>query len=391
MLRTFAEISGLNIVIDPTIQGTVDVALRDVPWDQALDIILRANKLGYVVDGTIVRVAPLDGAGRRGSAAPQAGRGAGARRRAARADAVAQLRAGRGAARRCSRATVLSQRGIDPDRRAHQHAHHHATCPSGSTRAADAARRRSTGRSRRSRSKRASSRRRATSRARSACSGASAAARRRRSATRCRWRSRIRRRSAAAPARAQGPAADAARPVVNLGVDGRDAAPSAWRSARSTARQPRRRAVGARATGPGTHPLDAARLDAEQRRGRDHAGHPDSDSDRRQQHRDGDVQGRGADAAVTPQITAANTVIMRSSSRTRRPTSAARSTAFRRSTRSARITQVLVERRRDDGHRRHLRQPRAGERRTGRRAAPAAAARLAVQARRASPTRAASC
>ncbi len=59
VLRTFAEISGLNIVIDPTIQGTVDVALRDVPWDQALDIILRANKLGYVVDGTIVRVAPL--------------------------------------------------------------------------------------------------------------------------------------------------------------------------------------------------------------------------------------------------------------------------------------------------------------------------------------------
>jgi len=59
VLRTFAEISGLNIVIDPTIQGTVDVSLRDVPWDQALDIILRANKLGYVVDGTIVRVAPL--------------------------------------------------------------------------------------------------------------------------------------------------------------------------------------------------------------------------------------------------------------------------------------------------------------------------------------------
>ena len=59
VLRTFAEISGLNVVIDPTIQGTVDVALRDVPWDQALDIILRANKLGYVVDGTIVRVAPL--------------------------------------------------------------------------------------------------------------------------------------------------------------------------------------------------------------------------------------------------------------------------------------------------------------------------------------------
>src|SRR5213079_178994 len=56
---TFAEISGLNIVIDPAVQGTVDVALKDVPWDQALDIILRANKLGYSVDGTIVRIVRL--------------------------------------------------------------------------------------------------------------------------------------------------------------------------------------------------------------------------------------------------------------------------------------------------------------------------------------------
>ena len=60
VLRTFAEISGLNIVIDPAVQGSVDVSLRDVPWDQALDIILRANKLGYNIDGTIVRVAPLN-------------------------------------------------------------------------------------------------------------------------------------------------------------------------------------------------------------------------------------------------------------------------------------------------------------------------------------------
>jgi len=59
VLRTFAEISGLNVVIDPSVAGSVDVALRDVPWDQALDIILRANKLGYSIDGTIVRIAPL--------------------------------------------------------------------------------------------------------------------------------------------------------------------------------------------------------------------------------------------------------------------------------------------------------------------------------------------
>jgi type IV pilus secretin PilQ/predicted competence protein len=60
VLRSFADISGgLNIVLDPSIQGRVNVSLRDVPWDQALDIILKANKLGYSVDGTVVRIAPL--------------------------------------------------------------------------------------------------------------------------------------------------------------------------------------------------------------------------------------------------------------------------------------------------------------------------------------------
>jgi type IV pilus assembly protein PilQ len=59
VLRTFAEISGLNVVVDPSVRGTVDVTMRDVPWDQALDAILRANKLGFVVDGPVVRVAPL--------------------------------------------------------------------------------------------------------------------------------------------------------------------------------------------------------------------------------------------------------------------------------------------------------------------------------------------
>jgi type IV pilus assembly protein PilQ len=59
VLRTFADISGLNIVIDQSVQGAVDVSLHEVPWDQALDIILRDHKLGYSVEGTIVRVAPL--------------------------------------------------------------------------------------------------------------------------------------------------------------------------------------------------------------------------------------------------------------------------------------------------------------------------------------------
>ena len=59
VLRTFAEISELNLVIDPQVAGTVDVALVDVPWDQAFDVILRANRLGYVADGTVIRIAPV--------------------------------------------------------------------------------------------------------------------------------------------------------------------------------------------------------------------------------------------------------------------------------------------------------------------------------------------
>jgi type IV pilus assembly protein PilQ len=60
VLRTFAEISGLNMVIDPDVQGTVDIVLTDVPWDQALEVILRGNALDYTVDGTIVRIARIE-------------------------------------------------------------------------------------------------------------------------------------------------------------------------------------------------------------------------------------------------------------------------------------------------------------------------------------------
>jgi type IV pilus secretin PilQ/predicted competence protein len=59
VLRLFSQISGLNMIIDPQVQGRVNVVLTDVPWDQALEQILRSNKLGYTVDGNIMRIAPL--------------------------------------------------------------------------------------------------------------------------------------------------------------------------------------------------------------------------------------------------------------------------------------------------------------------------------------------
>ena len=49
----------MNLVLDPEVGGIVDVALTDVPWDQAFDVILRANRLDYETEGTIVRIAPL--------------------------------------------------------------------------------------------------------------------------------------------------------------------------------------------------------------------------------------------------------------------------------------------------------------------------------------------
>ena len=60
VLRTFAKITGLNVVVDPEVSGSVTVQLENVPWDQALDIILRINGLDYVVENNVLRVAKLE-------------------------------------------------------------------------------------------------------------------------------------------------------------------------------------------------------------------------------------------------------------------------------------------------------------------------------------------
>lgn len=59
VLRSLAQISGLNLVIQPSVSGQVTVEFVQVPWDQALDQILKINNLGYEVEGNIMRVAPL--------------------------------------------------------------------------------------------------------------------------------------------------------------------------------------------------------------------------------------------------------------------------------------------------------------------------------------------
>lgn len=60
VLRSFAKITGLNIVVDPDVTGSVTVTLENVPWDQCLDIILRINRLDYVIENNVLRVARME-------------------------------------------------------------------------------------------------------------------------------------------------------------------------------------------------------------------------------------------------------------------------------------------------------------------------------------------
>jgi type IV pilus assembly protein PilQ len=58
--RLIHEISGLNIVLDPSVRGTLTLVLDDVPWDQALDVVLHNNGLGRELEGNILRIAAQD-------------------------------------------------------------------------------------------------------------------------------------------------------------------------------------------------------------------------------------------------------------------------------------------------------------------------------------------
>jgi type IV pilus assembly protein PilQ len=55
--RLIHEISGLNVVVDPAVKGSLTIVLDDVPWDQALDIVLKNNGLDKQLDGNVLRIA----------------------------------------------------------------------------------------------------------------------------------------------------------------------------------------------------------------------------------------------------------------------------------------------------------------------------------------------
>ena len=53
-----ADFAGLNVVFDPEVRGMVTIDLKDTPWDQALDLILKINKMGKTLEGNVLRIAP---------------------------------------------------------------------------------------------------------------------------------------------------------------------------------------------------------------------------------------------------------------------------------------------------------------------------------------------
>lgn len=59
IFRLLADISGYNVVVNPDVKGKITMKLINVPWDQALDIVLKTFSLDRKVEGNIIRIAPL--------------------------------------------------------------------------------------------------------------------------------------------------------------------------------------------------------------------------------------------------------------------------------------------------------------------------------------------
>lgn len=59
VLRLFGELANLNMILSPDVKGKVTVRLVNIPWDQAMEIILRMNGLGYGIEDNILRIASM--------------------------------------------------------------------------------------------------------------------------------------------------------------------------------------------------------------------------------------------------------------------------------------------------------------------------------------------
>lgn len=58
VIRILGDVGGVNVVVSDDVKGSVTISMKDVPWDQALDVVLKAKGLGMQRDGNLIRVAP---------------------------------------------------------------------------------------------------------------------------------------------------------------------------------------------------------------------------------------------------------------------------------------------------------------------------------------------
>ena len=58
VIKTFAVLTEINMVVDPSARGKVTLELRDVPWDQAFELILHINGLDYHLADNVMYIAP---------------------------------------------------------------------------------------------------------------------------------------------------------------------------------------------------------------------------------------------------------------------------------------------------------------------------------------------
>ena len=60
LLQVIGEFTGMNVVVSDTVSGSITLILKDVPWDQALDIILQQKGLDMRKSGNVISIAPRD-------------------------------------------------------------------------------------------------------------------------------------------------------------------------------------------------------------------------------------------------------------------------------------------------------------------------------------------
>jgi len=58
--RLISDIKGLNIIVDPSVGGTISMKVENVPWDQVFDLALKNNRLDKVIEGNVVRIGTME-------------------------------------------------------------------------------------------------------------------------------------------------------------------------------------------------------------------------------------------------------------------------------------------------------------------------------------------